>query len=379
MSLLVCPKCKYQAENNEAFCCKCGAKLEHVQEKAFCKSCGSELKPDAHFCAQCGAKCLDLGKIKCSRCGALLNEKDMFCSQCGAQNESVHSSSSPFKSGEEIELLFQQGMEDFYNKRYFSAIEKFKKPAEQGHPKAQYYLAECLGDRKEAKIWKKKAAENGIVDKNADDNPEELLGKAGQGDALSQYKLGMHYLHSYGGVEQLEHLRNDKDFRKKTLKWLQQSADQDYAPAQYELATIYPNLHLMPISQLKEEIHSSVFLPTKMAKRKYRLEMEQISAKLICSAAEQGHAGAMVFLGALYENGWWNFEKNTAMAFRLYCQAAKEYPQAEFEVGLCYEKGIGTSKDIEEASIWYQKAAEHGYGYDMQNSIKRFDHNWFLL
>jgi uncharacterized membrane protein YvbJ len=56
MSTLICPKCNYKTEGNEQFCCKCGAMLAVVPEKAFCSSCGAELKPGTDFCSQCGAK-----------------------------------------------------------------------------------------------------------------------------------------------------------------------------------------------------------------------------------------------------------------------------------------------------------------------------------
>ena len=53
MSTLICPNCNCIAENGEAFCSKCGTKLE---EKTLCLACGKELKPDEEFCTQCGAK-----------------------------------------------------------------------------------------------------------------------------------------------------------------------------------------------------------------------------------------------------------------------------------------------------------------------------------
>lgn len=52
MPSLICPRCKYQTERDESFCCKCGAEL--IYQKAFCKFCGTELKPDNQFCTQCG-------------------------------------------------------------------------------------------------------------------------------------------------------------------------------------------------------------------------------------------------------------------------------------------------------------------------------------
>lgn len=55
MPTLICPKCSYQTNGNELFCCKCGTQLQAVPEKTFCKACGAELKSGADFCSQCGA------------------------------------------------------------------------------------------------------------------------------------------------------------------------------------------------------------------------------------------------------------------------------------------------------------------------------------
>ena len=54
MPTLICPKCKYQTDDNEQFCCMCGTKLIPVSEKRVCQACGAELKPHATFCSQCG-------------------------------------------------------------------------------------------------------------------------------------------------------------------------------------------------------------------------------------------------------------------------------------------------------------------------------------
>lgn len=357
MPSLVCPNCKYQTDENEQFCSKCGTRLQSDSEKTYCKSCGAELKPDALFCAHCGVKLNTPEETKCSKCGAVLKEKDLFCPKCGTQNEELQSAPSLCKSEEEIELQFQSGMEDYYHHRYFSAARNLKKPAEQGHPKAQYYLAQCLEDKREVEIWKKRAAENGIVDENAGDNPDELLVKAAQGDARAQYRLGIFYLNEQRkSFSELDGVF----FKEKVLKWLQQSADQGYAPAQFELYRLFLKpKYAMPKSYLKKYSLKS--------RREYRT----IAIELLRSAAEKGHAGATSVLAHFYEEGDY-LKKDTSMAFQLFCQAAKESAKDEFWLGLCYEKGIGTEKDIKEASIWYQKAAEHGFNYGEQARWKEF-------
>ncbi|MBI5000584.1 MAG: zinc-ribbon domain-containing protein [Euryarchaeota archaeon] len=50
---LSCPSCDAQITDDDAFCRKCGAKLEFA---ALCPGCGAELEPDDAFCRKCGAK-----------------------------------------------------------------------------------------------------------------------------------------------------------------------------------------------------------------------------------------------------------------------------------------------------------------------------------
>jgi len=42
-------------------------------------------------------------------------------------------------------------------------------------------------------------------------------------------------------------------------------------------------------------------------------------------------------------------------------------PVAMFELGLCYEKGLGVLQDHAQAAQWYRKAADAGYAGAMCN------------
>jgi hypothetical protein len=42
-------------------------------------------------------------------------------------------------------------------------------------------------------------------------------------------------------------------------------------------------------------------------------------------------------------------------------QAERGEPEAQFHLGLMYQKGRGTPKDSRKALVWYQKAAEQGH------------------
>ena len=48
-------------------------------------------------------------------------------------------------------------------------------------------------------------------------------------------------------------------------------------------------------------------------------------------------------------------------AFRLYKMAAEQgLTEAEFNVGLSNEKGVGVERDVDEAKRWYARAAAKG-------------------
>ena len=54
--------------------------------------------------------------------------------------------------------------------------------------------------------------------------------------------------------------------------------------------------------------------------------------------------------------------KNYAEAVKWYTKAAEQgYAQAQYDLGLCYDKGQGVTQDYTEAVKWYRKAAEQGH------------------
>ena len=57
-----------------------------------CTNCGSELRPNAVFCDECGAKADNI-ILRCKRCGYALREDAGFCDQCGTK---VDLTDSPF-------------------------------------------------------------------------------------------------------------------------------------------------------------------------------------------------------------------------------------------------------------------------------------------
>lgn len=76
-------------------------------------------------------------------------------------------------------------------------------------------------------------------------------------------------------------------------------------------------------------------------------------------AAKQGNAGAQMFLGASYEQGWTG-RKNFKQALKWFRKAAAQGDaDAENALGQMYENGEGVKLNYELAARWYRKAAEH--------------------
>ena len=323
MQILVCPKCHYLTGNDERYCCKCGTRLVDVGKQAFCGSCGAVLMPYAEYCSQCGTK-RDAGEqpggVPCPR-------------------KAKASAAAPDMT---LERLYLIGWDEYQNNRYVSAFNLLRQAAEQGHPKAQFYLAECYRtgsgvreDEDEAAGWLARAGEQGIDEETVDGDRETLLQKAKRGDARAQYRLGRRIL---------RHCFTSKTEFRQDEKWLSKAAAGGYAPALHLLGACYSYL-----ADLRKDAGS-------------RRKMREKAFAMYREAANLGHAGAIFALGKCYESGG-GVRKNTKTAFRLYRKASEAgYRDALslLTIGLCYDKGIGTARNKKEAAGYYKKAMEFG-------------------
>jgi hypothetical protein len=76
--------------------------------------------------------------------------------------------------------------------------------------------------------------------------------------------------------------------------------------------------------------------------------------------AENGDANAQANLGILYLRGL-GVSKDIQQAMQLFqTAAAKGNGQAEFQLGLMFAKGVGVQQDYSEAMRWYEMAADQG-------------------
>ena len=221
------------------------------------------------------------------------------------------------RQAEDAEKLFEQGRRYYHGdgvaKDLEQAVEWFRKAAEQGHAKAQLYLALCyakgLGvakDPEKAVYWYRKAAE--------------------QGFAKAQNNLGFCYAKGEGVAMDLE----------KAVYWYRKAAEQGDIKAQFALGVCYNNGR-----GVTKDLEKAVYW--------YR------------KAAEQGHAKAQFNLGVCYKNGD-GVPKDLEKAVYWYRKAAEQgMKEAQCILGACYGEGVGVPQSHEEEVYWYRKAAEQGH------------------
>lgn len=131
--------------------------------------------------------------------------------------------------------------------------------------------------------------------KMANDENQEVLKLAEQGDAEAQNKVGMLYRDAIG-VE-----KNDAE----AVKWFRKSAEQGFADALCNLANMY--YYGMGVEQ--------------DYKKAFELTFE---------AAKQGYARALNNLGVMYENGN-GVGKNIGKAVEWFCKAIDKYSEAALQ------------------------------------------------
>ena len=90
-------------------------------------------------------------------------------------------------------------------------------------------------------------------------------------------------------------------------------------------------------------------------------------------AADQGNAEAQCNLGLCYAKGV-GVTKDLAEAVKLFRQSAEqEDAKAQYNLGRCYARGYGINKDSAEAFKWFRKAAEQG------NVLAQYNLGWCYI
>lgn len=277
---------------------------------------------------------------------------------------------------------------------YAKAVEWYAKAAEQAHAVAQYNLGLCyfngngvLQNYAKAVEWFQKAAAQGYVDaqnllgncyangngvvQNYNKAVEWYRKAAEQGYANAQNNLGVCY-HNGNGVPQNY---------VKAVEWYRKAAEQGYANAQYNLGLCYEDGN-----GVEQNYHKAVEWYQKAAEQgdaDAKEAIERVTALMknqnntnttveertynsfddLEEAAEQRNADAQYHLGLCYEKGNNVPNANCKKAIEWFEKAAKQGNiKALCALGNCYAHGgLGVPQNYAIAVDWYQKAAEKGH------------------
>ncbi|MGA9450137.1 MAG: tetratricopeptide repeat protein, partial [Verrucomicrobiia bacterium] len=264
------------------------------------------------------------------------------------------------------------------------AVKWFRKAAEQGFAQAQCELAMqlgFLGDQNEGIKWLREAAQNGVAEAQCElgmaylgyaaffdkvvpkDAVEAVqwLGKAAeQGDAQAQGNLGDCYFRGQGTI---------RDYIQ-AYKWVNLAAAQGYTGEDLPLSRVE---QLMTPDQIAEGKRlSAEFTPGKEMPGQSKeppgstSEFEATKAK-----AETGDAQAQYNLGVCYDRGR-GVARDHAEAVKWYQEAANQgYAEAQNALGLCYGhppfEGLFPPRAFVKAVEWYREAANQGYAEAQYN------------
>jgi TPR repeat protein len=147
------------------------------------------------------------------------------------------------------------------------------------------------------------------------------------GDAAAQYHLGQRY-------------KDDKKIAASNttaVDWFRKSAEQGYAPAQFELGLAYNE----GVGGLTKDLNTahSWFL----------------------KSAKQGYPPAEYNVAVIYLEGIGVQQNDTEAAVWMQKAATQDYPAAEYALGMLYKSGQGVAIDDAQSQYWLDKARQHGY------------------
>jgi TPR repeat protein/transglutaminase-like putative cysteine protease len=227
------------------------------------------------------------------------------------------------------------------------AADWYRKSAEQGHSGGQQALGYALmGGRGVRQDFRE-----GLV---------HLHKAAQQGNDSAQMQIGYAYATGQGVAQ------DDAEAH----RWYLKAAASNNATAEYNLALHYKHgesvkkdLGEMRAWLAKSATHGDVDAARQLGQA-YR-DGDGVKPDLIEAAtwyalgSDNGDAVSQFELGAMYLRG--PLEKDAKKAFALFQRAAAQgNTNARYQLGVCYENGIGVVANLDQAVLAYQRAAQGG-------------------
>ena len=210
---------------------------------------------------------------------------------------------------------------------------------------------------------------------------QQVIAKAEQGDAVAQVSLGLKYQNG-DGVE-----KNDKV----AVEWYRKAADQGNSDAQANLGGMYQNgtgveksneqavfwyrksadqgnasgenlLGVMSVIEAYPKIkEAETKKDDKEVVAKLREEADPLfkeAVSLFRKSADQGNSQAQLNLGVMEQKGLGTEQNNEQAVSWFRKSAEQDNSDAQLNLGAMYQNGAGVEKSNEQAVSWYRKSAE---------------------
>ena len=114
--------------------------------------------------------------------------------------------------------------------------------------------------------------------------------------------------------------------------------------------------------------------PEKLKKNKHQKKLVLRIVERIFREAAQGFADAQFNAGLCFERGM-GVAQDLKKAVKYYEQAAAQgVPEAQFNAGVCFHQGMGVTQDLKKAVKYYEQAAAQGFAKAQFNAGVCFEH-----
>lgn len=209
-------------------------------------------------------------------------------------------------------------------------VNRIEEEAENGHPEAQYYLAQRYHEKTD-----------GDPEKNLEIAAKWYKKSAEQGYAEAQYSIGNFYWHGQGVEKDLD----------EGVKWLKKAADQGHRWAN----KILPDR----IQKAKIAAKSN---PAKKKPVVNPLDKAQVKKfNILIKKAERSDIESQYQVGEMYAKGKGVHRNEKVAAIWFQKAANKGHKKAQHNIGLLYHKAPESKQNTEKAIEWFTKASDQGY------------------
>lgn len=318
------------------------------------------------------------------------------------------------KEQQNIDELYQKGLEYYEQDRFGWAYDEFKAAAEKGHVNSMYYCGKCFEDypydnySADALEWYQKAADHGHIDaqckvgefyykgkgvrrdtslglewyeKAAENNQKDALlflveglfsgilsgnetkwyKKAAEaGIYVGEYQLAVYYENGTGGVA--------KDV-KKALEYYRRAKVKSYQ-LYLDNNEYWPNGPVRDVYKVaNKKVDELTVVVSKQDKKEqakqkaddYFYQKQYRSAITLYQEAlgsnNNTDKDVLYKLGYCYEQT----SQNKQAVDNYMAAAVRDHKDAAYQLGLCYEHGKGIAVDYDQAIDWYVKAEKLGH------------------